>query len=504
MTTLASNPVEENGRALAQAIVDTVREPLLVLDDGLRVVTASRSFYLKFQTDQAATQGRLIYELGDGQWDIPALRLLLRRIVPDHAVMEDYEVALTFPKLGRRTMLLNARKVFYEASGQTTLLLAIEDVTERRRGDQALAALLEQKEVLLREMQHRVANSLQIIASIMMMKARSVTSEETRLQLEDAHQRVMSVAAVQQHLQASRTGESIPVSLYLSQLCESLEASMIGEERPIRLRVTAAESSVSSTQAVSIGLIVTELVINALKHAFPYPGKTGRIDVAYEVDGTDWRLSVADDGVGKPDFGPEDSKGRLGTSIVKALAQQLDGTCRSRKRCRRHDRRDRSRHLYGSAETLRLIAANGGALGAVVPLRLGRRRRDRNVARFDLHLLVFAGTRVGTGLVPQAWQLPVRVVAVGTDIVHTVVMHRRPALRALLPVLRRLALLLRLGHRVENAKVVLGMLEIAFGHHPVAHAGRIAAKLQIALEQLLRGAAYPQIRAAAVEHVVAV
>ena len=116
-------------------------------------------------------------------------------------------------------MLLNARKVFYEGNSHSTLLLAIEDITERRATERALRDLLEQKNMLLQEMSHRVANSLQIIASILLMKARTVQSEETRLHLQDAHQRVMSVASVQQQLQAAAHGELIPIGPYLSKLC---------------------------------------------------------------------------------------------------------------------------------------------------------------------------------------------------------------------------------------------------------------------------------------------
>jgi hypothetical protein len=98
--------------ALAHAIVDTVREPLVVLGDELRVVAASRSFYLTFQVNRDETQGRLLFELDDGAWDIPKLRLLLGKIIPERGEMEDYEVDHDFPDIGRRTMLLNARKVF--------------------------------------------------------------------------------------------------------------------------------------------------------------------------------------------------------------------------------------------------------------------------------------------------------------------------------------------------------------------------------------------------------
>jgi PAS domain-containing protein len=95
--------------ALAQSIVDTVREPVVVLDKGLRVIAASRSFYSAFQVSPEETQGRLLYALGDGQWDIPKLRVLLDKIIPEHGLIEDYEVEHEFPKLGHRTMRLNAR-----------------------------------------------------------------------------------------------------------------------------------------------------------------------------------------------------------------------------------------------------------------------------------------------------------------------------------------------------------------------------------------------------------
>ena len=316
----------EDGRGLAQAIVNTVREPLLVLDKDLRVVAASRSFYETFQADRQETQGRLLYTLGDGQWDIPALRTLLEKVVPEHSVMDDYEVEHEFPKIGRRTMLLNARTVISENSADDAMLLAIEDVSERRAHERELEHLVRQKELLLEEMRHRIANSLQIIASILLLKARSVQSDETRGHLQDAHKRVMSVAAVQQHLQASGHGEPIAVGPYLSKLCATLAVSMIGETRPVALETKVSGGTVVSSEAVSIGLIVIESVINALKHAFPPPKTDGRIVVTYDANGPSWTLSIADNGVGKPHDGAVDTTSGLGTSIVKALAEDLDGT----------------------------------------------------------------------------------------------------------------------------------------------------------------------------------
>ena len=313
----------QDGRALAQAIVDTVREPLLVLDKDLRVVAASRSFYLTFRVTRQETQGQLLYTLGDGQWDVPALRELLEKIVPEHGVMDGYEVEHEFPGIGQRTMLLNARKVFYEGNNHTTILLAIEDITHRRRAERELEQLLHQKELLLEEMQHRIANSLQIIASILLLKAGTVQSEETRQHLQDAHKRVMSVAAVQEHLHASGHGAPIAVASYLSKLCATLAQSMISDSRPISIEVVAGDASLSSRDAVSVGLIVTEGVLNSLKHAFPEGTTDGRIIVTYDVRGLDWTLSIADNGTGKRTAGTVVAKAGLGTSIMNALAEQL-------------------------------------------------------------------------------------------------------------------------------------------------------------------------------------
>jgi two-component sensor histidine kinase len=311
----------DDASALAQAIVDTIRDPLLVLDQNLCAVTANRAFYQTYRTNRENIYRRPIDGLGDGQWDIPELRLLLENVASRHAVMETYEVERNFPMIGRRSMLLNAREVFSHGNTQKLILLAIEDITDRRAAERETTELLQQKETLLQEMQHRIANSLQIIASILMLKARTVQSEETRSHLQDAHNRVMSVATVQQQLQASAHGAPIELGPYLTRLCDALGASMIGDSRPIVLKVEADAGTAVSGDAVSIGLIITELVINTLKHAFPSGGE-GRISVRYAADGADWRLSVSDDGVGLQEADRRSRTG-FGTRIVEALAHQL-------------------------------------------------------------------------------------------------------------------------------------------------------------------------------------
>lgn len=309
---------------LAQAIVDTVREPVIVLDAKLRVIAASRSFYSVFRVSPEQTQGLLLFALGDGQWDIPRLRMLLEKIIPEHGIMQDYEVDHDFPDLGHRTMCLNARQVFYDGGAESTILLSIEDVTYRRAAERNLEGMLRYKEALLEEMEHRIANSLQIIASIILTKARTVASEETRLSLQDAHKRVISVAALQKQLRHFASAGEVEMGPYLSSLCEALANSMIGDGQSISLEVVDGTGSAAAAQAESLGLIATELIMNALKHAFPGRMNSGCVRVSYEVEGTNWKLSVADNGIGKPEGVFAQQRTGLGTGIVNALAQQLD------------------------------------------------------------------------------------------------------------------------------------------------------------------------------------
>ncbi|HEX3147554.1 MAG TPA: SpoIIE family protein phosphatase [Gemmataceae bacterium] len=138
--------MSDDGTAYAQDIVDTIREPLLILDATLRVRSANRAFYRSFRVSPAETEGRLIYELGNGQWDSPALRTLLKDVVPADSVFDGFELAHDFPRIGLRVMLLNARRM-RPGPHAGFLVLALEDVTEARRAtetaDQATEAVAE-------------------------------------------------------------------------------------------------------------------------------------------------------------------------------------------------------------------------------------------------------------------------------------------------------------------------------------------------------------------------
>jgi signal transduction histidine kinase/DNA-binding response OmpR family regulator len=153
----------------SQNIVDTVREPLLMLDTTLRVHSANRAFYQTFHVSLEETEGHLIYELGNGQWDIPALRNLLEDIVPKNSVFSDFELEHTFPVIGRRVMLRNARQLKAGNHGEL-LVLAMEDVTERRHAEEEVAKAKETaeaanrtKSLFLANMSHELRTPLNAI-----------------------------------------------------------------------------------------------------------------------------------------------------------------------------------------------------------------------------------------------------------------------------------------------------------------------------------------------------
>ena len=318
---MVPHPPPEVPLNLALALILSSTVPLLMLDRNLTVIAASASFCRAFQVDPAGMAGSAFAGLGAGEWKIPQLLSLLKATAAGYAEVADYEMDLVREDHEPRRLVVCARMLHYGADADIRLVLSVSDVTDARIAQEMKDNLLREKEVLLQELHHRVANSLQIIASVLMQSARKVQSEETRLHLVDAHQRVMSVAALQQQLAASKLG-NVELRPYFIALCDSIAASMIPDRGLVSLDVTADDSITSADTSVSLGLIVTELVINALKHAFP-GGRQGHIAVGYLARGADWTLSVGDDGVGIS-ANRDKAKAGLGTSIVEALARQLD------------------------------------------------------------------------------------------------------------------------------------------------------------------------------------
>jgi chemotaxis protein methyltransferase CheR len=307
--------------AVAQVTIDGLRKCTAILDDRFRVILTNRAFSAAFK----ATLNEAIVGLETGEWNGSDLEERLIEALSQSNDIHDCELEIDFSARGRRTLLINASPLTYPGEYGKHTLVQIEDVTDRRILDREKDTLLRQKDLLIREMSHRISNSLQIIASILMLKARTVISQEARHQLEDAHRRVLAVADVQGHLRPGSAPNEISAKSYLTGLCESLSNSLLDDGRAISISVEADDGTFTPNEAVSLGLIATELVINSIKHAFP-GRNSGAIVVRYELGTTARRLSVSDNGVGFPTILSEPPlRVGLGTSILEALTRQLGG-----------------------------------------------------------------------------------------------------------------------------------------------------------------------------------
>jgi two-component sensor histidine kinase len=316
----------EAANSLSKALVLSSRAPVLLLDEALTIQGASRSFCNAFQLDLAKLTGVKLAQVGQGEWDSRQLNALLKATVDGNVMIDGYEMNLVRQGQAPCCLVLNAHKLDYSDIDQIRVVLTVTDITASRLAAKVKDDLARDKEVLLQELQHRVANSLQIIASVLMQSAKRVQSEETRLHLHDAHHRVMSIATLQRQLSTSRVGE-VELRPYLHDLCQSIGASMIPDHGKLSLTASVDDSRTDPDTSVSLGLIVTELVINALKHAFPSEHDGGEIAVNYRAHGTEWTMTVSDNGVGMPASAGLGKPG-LGTGIVDALSKQLGASVR--------------------------------------------------------------------------------------------------------------------------------------------------------------------------------
>jgi two-component sensor histidine kinase len=313
---------EDVALSLTLAVVIASPAPLLLLDGELTVIAASTSFCDVFGASATELAGQSLYDLDAGEWDSPQLRPLMTLAVNGEGTLDARDIELKRPRWPIQHLIVQARRLVYLDLEQTRVLVAVSDVTDAHADATLKDAALLESTLLLHEVRHRVANSLQIIASVLLQNARKTESIETRSHLKNAHNRVMSVAALERLLSTSRDGD-VEVQAYFTSLCDSISASLIGETDQISLTVEGGDGLVEARILVSLGLIVTELVINALKHAFP-EGRQGKITVDYNFHGPNWVLCVSDDGIGMPLTAP--TRTGLGTSIVGALARQLSAS----------------------------------------------------------------------------------------------------------------------------------------------------------------------------------
>ena len=153
-----------------RTVVDTVREPFLILDKELKVLSANKTFYLIFNTTEKETEGRLVYKLGNGQWDIPKLKILLEDIIPKHTHFEDFKVEHNFPKIGLKIMTLNARQIYTTEHRKPIMLLAMEDITKQKQLEGQLTEYSKDMKKIVTEKTKFLVNRIEELESIINKK----------------------------------------------------------------------------------------------------------------------------------------------------------------------------------------------------------------------------------------------------------------------------------------------------------------------------------------------
>ena len=299
----------EAQKLYAENIVETVREPLLVLEPDLTVRSANDSFYDTFRVTPEETEGRAVYDIGERQWDIPELRRLLEDVLPAETAFNDFEVEHVFPEIGRRIMLLNGRQLDHVEM----ILLAIEDVTERREAER-------ERELLTRELSHRVKNTLAVVQSLALQTDGDIKSVD---QYRDVFLGRLQALA-QAHgllLQEEWRGASIDdvVKEAMAPFCV---------ERPELVDIQGDSVPLKPKQTLALSLILHELCTNAVKYgALSEP--EGRVRISWEVrreDGETVRLYWREQG--GPEVTAPAEKG-FGTQLIEQASDyELHGEAR--------------------------------------------------------------------------------------------------------------------------------------------------------------------------------
>jgi len=343
----------DSERALQRAvwytndIIATLREPFLVLNRDLRVETANRSFYAHFEVSPEETENRLVFDLGNGQWDIPGLRKLLDEVLTRTEPIDDYEVDHRFPDLGRRTMLLNARPFPPDSTNPELILLAMEDVSALRERAEELVEIDRRKNEFLATLAHEIRNPMAPIRSafqIVRMSGMEGAGVRTATEMGERQVELM-VRLVDDLLDVSRISrgeiairrERVELASCLRHAAESIAPYCGALDHTLTITVPAQPIYLDA-DPVRLDQVVVNLLINACK----YTENGGRISLSVEQEGGFAVIRVKDSGIGiapeqlsrifdlfvQVDTTLERSAGGLGVglALVRHLVEKHEGT----------------------------------------------------------------------------------------------------------------------------------------------------------------------------------
>ncbi|HET8847009.1 MAG TPA: ATP-binding protein, partial [Ktedonobacteraceae bacterium] len=292
------NTQVQEERTFVEAVVETIREPLLILDAQLRVQRANRAFYRHFQVEPADTEHQRLFDLGNGQWNIPSLRRLLEELLPTSHALTDYELEHTFPTLGRRSMLLNAQRI----ENVPRILLAIEDMTERKHVEREREQLHAQREEFLAIASHELktpVTSLKGYTQVLLsrfLKAGDARSAALLTKMDGQLDKLIHLIRELLDVTQIEAGQlAWPVEPFdLEALVREIVEEMGHTTERHQMHIEGALSTLVSGDRERTGQVLTNLLSNAIK----YSPQAETIQVALAEDTESATISVQDFGIG--------------------------------------------------------------------------------------------------------------------------------------------------------------------------------------------------------------
>ncbi len=292
----------KRGLDFAEAIVETVREPLVILNQNLQVVKANKTFYTTFRAVREETEHRLIYDLGNGQWNIPKLRELLENILPTHSTFRDFEVTHDFEHAGRKVMLLNASEIYNPNAQARTILLAFEDVTDRKHAEEALRATNAELQHFAYALTHDLQEPLRMVVNFTELLAQEYTGKlgkEADQYISYSVDGALRIEALLQALLSYWEVTSRQEDSFSMVECDAVLAKAISNLETAIAENDAVVTSGPLPALVAEEVMLTSLFQNLISNSIKYRSReTPRIHISAERDGEGWLFAVRDNGIG--------------------------------------------------------------------------------------------------------------------------------------------------------------------------------------------------------------
>ena len=328
------------GLTALKGIIATIREPLLILDDTFRIKMASRSFYETFRVTAALTEGRIFYEVGNGQWDIPELRAVLEDVVSKESAVENFEVSRDFPALGLRAMSLSARKLRREGNPAALILLAIEDVTARKQIEEELLRSSEDAQRFAYVAAHDLRAPLN--SAMMMLQ---LLQQKTEARLKDDESQVLSLATANLLRLQALMGDM----LAYAQVGGAGKTAVLPLQEPLEMALSNLQKDLEETDAEvgygplptlrtdrsQVTLVFQNLISNAIKFR---SAAAPRVHIGAKRENREWVVTIADNGQGfDPQYaeqiflpfkrlhGSETPGSGIGLATCKRIVERLGG-----------------------------------------------------------------------------------------------------------------------------------------------------------------------------------